>query len=245
MARIFITGSADGLGQLAAQALIAQGHKVVLHARNKTRGREALDRVPGAEGVVTADLGSIDETKQLASKVNALGTFDAVIHNAGVYNAPAEEIFNVNTLAPYILTCLIERPKRLIYLSSDMHLQGHSKLDSFRTDAGRITYSDSKLHVLMLCMAAARKWPEVYANAVDPGWVPTKMGGRGAPDDLQEGYETQAWLAVSDDEKAKVSGRYFHHQKESRHNPEADVVLSQERFLSLCEELTGVAFPRS
>jgi NAD(P)-dependent dehydrogenase (short-subunit alcohol dehydrogenase family) len=243
MARIFITGSADGLGQLAAKALIAQGHQVVLHARNEKRGREALDKVPGAESVITADLGSIDETKQLASKVNGLGTFDAVIHNAGVYNASAEEIFTVNTLAPYILTSLIQRPKRLIYLSSDMHLQGRSKLESFKTETGRITYSDSKLHVLMLCMAVARKWPQVYANALDPGWVPTKMGGQGAPDDLQKGYETQVWLAVSNERRAKVSGRYFYHQKESRHNPEADEVLLQERFLSLCKEITGISFP--
>ncbi|HYJ44980.1 MAG TPA: SDR family NAD(P)-dependent oxidoreductase, partial [Pyrinomonadaceae bacterium] len=114
MARIFITGSADGLGLLAAKALIAQGHQVVLHARNEKRGRETFDKVPGAESVVTADLGSIEETKQLASKVNATGTFDAVIHNAGVYNTSAKEIFTVNTLAPYILTCLMKKPGRLI-----------------------------------------------------------------------------------------------------------------------------------
>jgi NAD(P)-dependent dehydrogenase (short-subunit alcohol dehydrogenase family) len=243
MARIFITGSADGLGLLAAKALIAQGHQVVLHARNEKRGEEALAKVPGAESVVTADLGSIEETKQLASKVNATGKFDAVIHNAGVYQASAEEIFAVNTLAPYLLTCLIEKPKRLIYLSSDMHLQGRSKLEHFKTDINRLTYSDSKLHVLMLCKAVARKWTEVYANAVDPGWVPTKMGGRGAPDDLQKGYETQVWLAASNDEKAKVSGRYFHHRKESRYNPEADDALLQESFLSLCEEITGASVP--
>jgi NAD(P)-dependent dehydrogenase (short-subunit alcohol dehydrogenase family) len=245
MTRVFITGSADGLGQLAAKALIAQGHQVVLHARNEKRGQEALDKVTGAETVVTADLGTIDDTKQLASKVNALGRFDAVIHNAGVYRAPAEEIFAVNTLAPYILTCLIQTPKRLIYLSSDMHLQGRSKLDSFKTGISRITYSDSKLHVLMLCKAVARKWPQVYANVVDPGWVPTKMGGQGAPDDLQKGYETQVWLAVSNDEKAKVSGRYFHHQKERRHNPEADDVLLQDKFLNLCEEITALPFHES
>jgi NAD(P)-dependent dehydrogenase (short-subunit alcohol dehydrogenase family) len=243
MARIFITGSADGLGQLAAKALIAQGHQVVLHARNEKRGQEALDKVPGAESVLTADLGSIDETKQLASKVNALGKFDGVIHNAGVYNTAPKEIFTVNTLAPYILTCLIQRPKRLIYLSSGMHLQGRSKLESFKTDISRITYSDSKLHVLMLCKAVARKWSPVYANTLDPGWVPTKMGGQGAPDDLQKGYETQVWLAVSNDEKGKVSGRFFHHQKESRYNPEADNVLLQERFLELCKEITGVSLP--
>jgi NAD(P)-dependent dehydrogenase (short-subunit alcohol dehydrogenase family) len=243
MARIFLTGSADGLGQLAAKALIAQGHQVVLHARNEKRGQEALAKAPGAEGVVTADLGTIEDTKQLAAKVNALGPFDTVIHNAGVYRVSAEEIFNVNTLAPYILTCVIQPPKRLIYMSSGMHLSGRPKLESFKTDVSRITYSDSKLHVLMLCLAVARKWPQVYANAVDPGWVPTKMGGKGAPDDLRKGYETQVWLAASNDEKAKVSGRYFYHRKESRHNPAADDVQLQERFLTLCEEITGTPFP--
>jgi NAD(P)-dependent dehydrogenase (short-subunit alcohol dehydrogenase family) len=243
MAKIFITGSADGLGQLAANALIAQGHEIVLHARNETRGQEALDKAPGAQGVVTADLRSIDETKELSSKVNDLGVFDAVIHNAGVYNASAEEIFTVNTLAPYILTCLLHRPKRLIYLSSGMHLQGRSKLESFRTEISRMNYSDSKLHVLMLCMAIARKWPQIYANSLDPGWVPTKMGGKGAADNLQKGYETQVWLAASNDEKAKVTGRYFYHREETGHHPEADDALLQERFLSLCEEVTGVSFP--
>ncbi|HEV7376025.1 MAG TPA: SDR family NAD(P)-dependent oxidoreductase, partial [Pyrinomonadaceae bacterium] len=220
-----------------------QGHRVVLHARNEKRGQEALDKVPGAESVVTADLGSIDETKQLASKVNGLGTFDAVIHNAGVYYASAEEIFTVNTLAPYVLTCLIQRPKRLIYLSSDMHLQGRAKLENFKTDINRITYSDSKLHVLMLCKAVARKWPQVFANVLNPGWVPTKMGGQGAPDDLHKGYETQVWLAVSNNEKAKVSGHFFYHQKETDYNPEADDVLLQEKFLDLCKEITGISFP--
>lgn len=241
MARVFITGSADGLGQLAAKSLIAQGHQVVLHARNEMRGQDALSKVPGAEGVLTADLGDIDETKRLASKVNTLGTFDAVIHNAGVYQTSAKEIFAVNTLAPYVLTCLIDKPERLIYLSSDMHLGGRAKLDTFETDIGRITYSDSKLHVLMLCKAVARTWPDLLANAVDPGWVPTKMGGRGAPDDLRKGYETQVWLAVSDDSTAKVSGHYFHHRKVTRHNPEADDIRLQDKFINLCEEITGIS----
>jgi len=131
----------------------------------------------------------------------------------------------------------------LIYLSSGMHLRGRSKLESFKSNIGRITYSDSKLHVLMLCNAIARRWPQVYANAVDPGWVPTKMGGQGAPDDLQEGYETQVWLAVSSDEKAKVSGRYFHHQEERPHNPQANDVRLQEKFLELCSDITGVSLP--
>jgi NAD(P)-dependent dehydrogenase (short-subunit alcohol dehydrogenase family) len=243
MARIFITGSADGLGALTADALIGQGHKVVLHARNAQRGQEAMAKLPGAEAVLTGELSNLEETIELASKVNALGTFDAIIHNAGVYHASGEELFTVNTLAPYILTCLIRKPKRLVYLSSDLHQGGRSKLATIKTDIDRITYSDTKLHVLLLCKAVARDWTDVYANALNPGWVPTKMGGPGAPDSFESGYQTQVWLAVSNDEDVKVSGRYFYHQKERRSNPEADDVQLQAEFMDLCQQVTGVNFP--
>lgn len=243
MARIFITGSADGLGQLTAKLLVDQGHYVVLHARNADRGRDALDKVKGADNVLVADLSSIEETKKLAEEVNASGPFDAVIHNAGVYRVASRLIFAVNTLAPYILTCLIQKPKRLIYLGSGMHLGGRARLDNLTKDVSRISYSDSKLYVLMLSMAVARKWRQVYSNVVDPGWVPTKMGGLGAPDNLRKGFETQAWLAVSNDEEASVTGRYFHHKREAHYNPESTDVLLQEKFLKLCEEITGVTFP--
>jgi len=243
MARIFITGSADGLGHLAAKALVDDGHEVVLHARNEKRGREALEKVPGAVDVLTADLSNLEETKDLASKANALGPFDAVVHNAAVYDLPGDQIFAVNTLAPYVLTSLMQKPKRLVYLSSQMHEGGHSKLESLESNLSRITYSDSKLHVLMLCKAVARKWTDVYANAVNPGWVPTKMGGPGAPDDLQKGFETQVWLATSDDPRAMVSGRYFFHKKETRYKHEADDLELQEIFLKLCGEMSDVYFP--
>ncbi len=243
MANILVTGSADGLGQLAARSLADQGHRVVLHARNAERGRHARQNVPGAEHVIVGDLSDIDETKNVAYEANAWGRFDAVIHNAGVYQAPARQVFMVNTIAPYILTCLIHKPRRLIYLSSSMHLQGRANLENFQAGAGRISYSDSKLHVVMLCMAVARQWSDVYTNAVDPGWVPTKMGGRGAPDDLDEGYATQTWLAVSDDPRAKVSGRYFYHRGERPCNRQANDVQLQERFLGLCGEITGIVFP--
>jgi NAD(P)-dependent dehydrogenase (short-subunit alcohol dehydrogenase family) len=244
MARILITGSADGLGQLSAESLTGQGHQVVLHARNAERGYDAKQKVPKAEHVISGDLSDIDETKNVAYEANVLGPFDAVIHNAGVYQVSPKEIFAVNIIAPFILTCLIHKPKRLIYLSSNMHLQGRANLENFKKDISRLSYSDSKLYVLMLCMAVARKWPAVYANAVDPGWVPTKMGGYSAPDDLQKGYETQIWLAVSNDSSAKVSGRYFHHRTERRYNPQASDIMLQERFLSLCRDITGISFPQ-
>ena len=241
MAKIFITGSADGLGRLAAKALVEPGHQVVLHARNADRSRDALKQVPGAEAVLTAELSSIQETKELAGKVNALGNFDAVIHNAGLYRATGNQIFAVNTVAPYLLTALISKPKRLIYLSSGLHLQGQPNLEHFMHQTDSISYSDSKLHDVMLAFAVARKWPGIYSNAVNPGWVPTKMGGKGAPDDLQMGYETQVWLAVSSDADATVTGKYFFHQKEKRHNPIADDVALQDKFLQRLQEVTGVS----
>ncbi len=241
MARIFITGSADGLGHLAAKHLVHEGHRVVLHARNENRGKDAIEKVPGAETVLTADLADLEEVKRLADEANASGTFDAVIHNAGVYRSRGDQIFKVNTLATYMLTCLMNKPGRLIYLSSGLHMQGDSALRGF--DSGSITYSDSKLHVVLLAKAVARKWQGVYANALDPGWVPTKMGGSGAPGNLEKGYLTQVWLAVSNDEKAKVSGRYFYHQKEKQHHSEADNTEVQERFLQLCKAACGIRFP--
>ena len=243
MAKIFITGSADGLGQLAAKSLADQGHEVVLHARNQNRGSYAKGKVPGAISVITGDLSDLNEIKRVAIDVNAIGAFDAIIHNAGVYQASYEEILTVNVLAPYILTCLIQVPRRLIYLSSDMHLHGKVNLENFKRNPPGVSYSDSKLYLLMLSNAVARLWPEVYSNAVDPGWVPTKMGGRGAPDDLQKGYETQSWLAGSNDSKAKVSGRYFYHQLESRTNTLADDINIQDELLRVCKEITGVPFP--
>lgn len=244
MARIFITGSADGLGLLAAKALVALEHQVVLHARNAERGREAMNNVPGAESVFIGDLSNVDETKKLGEEVNKSGPFDAVIHNAGVYQAPSKTIFAVNTLAPYILTCLIQKPKRLIYLSSGLHLSGQPNFEAFSLNTAGISYADSKLHVLLLSMAVARHCPDVFSNTVNPGWVPTKMGGKGAPDDLQKGFETQSWLAVSNDASAKVSGRYFFHKKERPHNPLADHENSQDQLLQRLGELTGVTFKR-
>lgn len=242
MAKIFITGSADGLGRMAASKLVEEGHEVTLHARNKQRGKDAMAEVPGAKNVLIADLSDIDETKDLARQANQLGRFDAIIHNAGVYNVSQQLIVNVNTLAPYILTCLIEKPTRLVYLSSGDHLHGSPNLKILASRTGRISYADSKLHDVMLAFAVARRYPGIYSNSVDPGWVPTKMGGPGAPDDLEQGHVTQAWLAASNDREALVSGKHFYHKKQARHRPEGANVDMQEELLSVCEQLTGVRF---
>jgi NAD(P)-dependent dehydrogenase (short-subunit alcohol dehydrogenase family) len=253
MRRIFITGSADGLGRAAARTLMAEGHEVVLHARSWERASALADLAPRAAGVVIGDLSSDGETRAIADQVNKIGRMHAVIHNAGIYNESGRgqtaeghaRILAVNTLAPYLLTALIERPDRLIYLSSGMHRGGGSSLRDMdwierRWDAGR-AYSESKLYVTALALAVARRWPTVLINAVDPGWVPTKMGGPGAPDDLEQGHLTQTWLAASDDPAATLTGGYWHHRKQRQ--PAADALDPgfQDRLMVKLHELTGVA----
>jgi NAD(P)-dependent dehydrogenase (short-subunit alcohol dehydrogenase family) len=256
MARVFITGSSDGLGRMAAQLLIEQGHGVVLHARTQQRGEEALSAVPGAESVVIGDLTSIAQTRKIAEQVNALGAFDAVIHNAGIgYREPRRiatedglpQVFAVNTLAPYILTALIQRPKRLVYLSSGLHRSGDESLKDLawkeRSWQGQQAYSDTKFHDVLLAFAVARRWTNVLSNALEPGWVATKMGGAGATDDLDAGHRTQVWLAVSNDPAATVTGQYFYHMRLREPKPATRDTERQEKLIEACKGFSGVDLP--
>jgi NAD(P)-dependent dehydrogenase (short-subunit alcohol dehydrogenase family) len=256
MSSIFITGSADGLGKMAAQLLVAQGHHVILHARSPQRAREALAAVPGAADAIAGDLSSIDATREVAAAANKLGLFDAIIHNAGIGYQERRRIatpdglsavFAVNSLAPYILTCLIKRPKRLIYLSSGLHRSGDPSLEDLtwekRAWNGFNAYSDSKLHDVILAFAVARKWKDVYSNSVEPGWVATKMGGPGAPDSLAEGPITQAWLAVGLDPAALTTGHHFYHKHFREVHPAANNPEVQEKFLAAFARISGVDLP--
>ncbi len=253
MARIFITGSSTGLGLMAAKLLIKQGHQVVVHGRTQARAEEAKTAATGAEAAVAGDLSRIADMKSLADQVNRLGRFDAVIHNAGVgYREPQQEtrdglphVFAINVLAPYVLTALIERPHRLVYLSSGMHHGAAANLDDLlwtkRRWQGAQAYAESKLYDVVLAFAIARLWPDVHANALEPGWVATRMGGSGAPDDLSKAHLTQAWLAVSDDPLARSTGEYFYHKALRAPNPAARDEDVQNRFLEACVRLSGVA----
>lgn len=255
MSRIFISGSSAGLGLMAAELLSSQGHQVVLHARNAERAEDASRELPQAEAVVIGDLETIAGAKDVAAQVNALGRFDAVIHNAavgyreghGVTTDGLPHVFAVNMLSAYILTALITRPKRLVYLSSGMHHHADANLDDIlwqvRRWNGSQAYAESKLHDTILACAIARRWQNVFSNSVDPGWVPTKMGGPDATDDMSQAHLTQVWLAASDDPKAQVTGKFFHYLKQTNPNPQADNVALQDRLIAICTEISGVPLP--
>jgi NAD(P)-dependent dehydrogenase (short-subunit alcohol dehydrogenase family) len=242
MARVFITGSADGLGRLAAQTLLDEGYEVVVHTRNSNRLEAVRDLVDRGAAVVVGDLADIEQTRGIAHDVNRLGRMDTVIHNAGVYTGPP--VMPVNIVAPYLLTALIDRPQRLVYLSSSDHYSGQPSLADVGWSGRRAgSYSDSKLFVTTLAAAVARLWPEVFSNAVDPGWVPTRIGGPGAPDDLRLGHLTQEWLATSDDPDARTSGGYWHHQRRTEPHPAAHDENFQDALLDELIRHTDVRLP--
>jgi NAD(P)-dependent dehydrogenase (short-subunit alcohol dehydrogenase family) len=252
MRRVFVTGSTTGLGRAAAESLLENGDDVVLHARSTERAADLGDLADRASGVVVGDLATASGVLSIADQANAYGLFDAVIHNAGIYvdrdRFATEDgharVLAVNVLAPYMLTALIERPARLIYLSSGMHHDGDSSLRDIewttRRWDGVQAYCDSKLFVTALAAATARRWRDVLSNAVDPGWVPTRMGGPGASDDLVQGHITQVWLAVSDDPEAHVTGRYWYHQQIQTPARAVNDLAFQDALLDELSRLTGV-----
>lgn len=242
MARIFITGSSDGIGSLTAKRLVTQGHQVVLHARNARRADDAQAACPGSHACLVGDLSSIEETKLLAAEADEHGPYDCVIHNAalGMGSTQGSSRFMVNTLAPYILTCLMEKPKRAVYVSSEMHRSGSARLESLEGSG----YSDTKLHNIMLAKAFARKWTDVQSNAADPGWVPTKMGGHGAPGDIQASVACFSMLALGEGEAKEATGKYF------RPNLKANSCVKmtedealQDGLLKKLAEKSGIKFP--
>ena len=254
MARIFITGSADGLGLATGRLLAEQGHAVVLHARDEARAEAARAALPRAEAVVVGDVSTIAAMRHVADQANRQGRFEAVIHNVGIGYRESRrvetadrlsELWAVNVLAPYMLTALMRKPGRLVYLSSGMHTGGDPDLTdpqwARRPWNGSQAYADTKLHDVLLAFGVARRWPDVPSNALTPGWVPTRMGGPGASDDLSQGHLTQAWLAASDDPEAKTTGRYFYHMRPARLHPAARDEALQDRLLDYCGDLSGVA----
>ncbi len=247
---VLVTGSTTGLGLAAAQMLAAEGHRVVVHARNKVRAAEVQATVDAP--VVVGDLASLSGTKTVAVAMQAHGPFDAVIHNAGIYESGArvdtddglERTFQVNVLAPYVLTALIPLPSRLVYVSSGMASGGEIVLDDLqrhrRRWSGTGAYGDSKVCLLALTLGFARRYPTSAVNAICPGWVRTRMGGPGAPTDLSTGAATQVWLATSDDPAALQTARFMRHMGEIAMPQAATIEANQDDLIEACSRLSGV-----
>lgn len=225
---------------------------MVLHARNADRAASARAAVPNAEGVLIGDLSSIAETKKLAEEAKSSGPFDAIVHNAGIgYGSTSSRqitsdnisaVFAVNTLAPYILTCLMNRPtSRLLFMSSDSHYGGDETL---RNVTQSHSYGDSKLHDVMLAKAFARRWSDIQVVSMHPGWVNTKMGGKAAPGSTDRPAKALAAWAAGEGSLAKLdSGAFLTTSVEDVPHPGASSVSKQDELLDICKKVSGCSIP--
>jgi NAD(P)-dependent dehydrogenase (short-subunit alcohol dehydrogenase family) len=251
VARIAITGSTTGIGFDAAARFVELGHEVVVHARNAERAAT----LPAEWPVVIGDLEDHAQVCSVAAQFDALGPFDAVIHNAGIDETPTRltnaagecTITAVNVYAPYVLTALMARPPRLIYIGSSSHYPGIANLDDVhwerRSWDGTQAYCDSKLFVTTFALALANRWTDTVVHVVDPGWVPTRMGGPSATDDLVLGHRTQVWLATANHDQALDSGGYwFHRDRLTPHEASTDQQF-QRAVLDHLRTATSVDLP--
>ena len=251
--RILVTGSAQGVGAQTARDLIAMGHEVVVHGRDDARAEVARREAPGALAAVSGALDSLAGTRALAEAANRLGPYDAVIHNAGLgphrlqpefTKDGLEAIFQVNVVAPYVLTCLMPVPARLIYVGSDASDQGTARLDDLwwrdhEWDPWH-AYNDSKLFLAMVMLEVAARHPEAAVNVLHPGWVKTEMGGVGAKLELTEGADTSVWLATSAEPLALGSGTFFDKRAPRPLNPLALDARLRGKLMATLEEITGL-----
>ena len=211
MAVICITGSSDGIGLATARVLVAGGHRVLIHARSRDRGRPVLEQLGGETTLVTGDLAQLDQVHRLADQIHANGPVDALVHNAGVWvrgNTPRttadglETTFAVNVLAPHLLTSLLaaELQGRLLWLGSSSANFGRPDPATLgRPQQPSQAYSDSKACDVALALAWGRRLPRVASAAVDPGWVKTKLASAGAPGDVTSSADTLAYCCTEAD----------------------------------------------
>ena len=250
MAVICITGSSDGIGLATARVLVADGHRVLIHARNRDRGRPVLEQLRGETTLVTGDLAQLDEVHRLADQIHANGPVDALVHNAGIWvrgNTPRttadglETTFAVNVLAPHLLTSLLaaELQGRLLWLGSGSANFG-------RPDPATLggpqepsrAYSDSKACDVALALAWSRRLPGVASAAVDPGWVKTKLASAGAPGDVTSSADTLAYCCTQAD---LASAPYWKHRAPTPIPRHLQNEALQDAIASACDRLARIA----
>ena len=206
MTTICLTGSTDGIGLAAARTLLADGHRVLVHARSQARGRPVVDALSGDVDLVVGDLASLRDVRALAERLRA-EPLDVLAHNAGVWvrdDTPRitadgfETTFAVNVLAPHLLTSLLagHLSGRLLWLGSGMAVPGRPKPTALGGEREtRQAYADSKACDIALALAWGRRLG-LPSAAVDPGWVKTKLASSGAPGEVEDGADTLAWCCV-------------------------------------------------
>jgi NAD(P)-dependent dehydrogenase (short-subunit alcohol dehydrogenase family) len=197
---VVITGGTSGIGEVAAVALAKMGARIVLVARDKSRGDATLarlcDRAPDiTHSVHFADLLRLAEMKRVVTEiVDQEPRIDVLINNAGALFAKRrltedglERTFALNHMAYFVMTAglrerlLASGPARIINTASAAHQSAtldFDDLQSAKNFGGRKAYGQSKLCNILFTRELARRLQGtgVTANCLHPGFVATRFG---------------------------------------------------------------------
>ena len=264
---ILVTGSTDGIGKATAKALARQGHRVLIHGRDREKGRAVLREIRKETGGATldlliADLSSLEGVRALASGVeDRYERLEVLVNNAGVYKAERvltddglEMTFAVNLAAPFLLSHLLipllmaGTPARIVNVASSAHFDAHT-LDWDNLQGGKqydawSTYARSKLGVVLFTYSLARKLDpgQLTVNCLHPGVICTKLLYSAFPEypceTPEAGARTSVYLATSP-AVAGVTGKYFDGMKEERSSGISHDRDLQDRLWAYLGRVTG------
>jgi len=197
---VLITGATSGIGWVTAHQLAQLGSRLVLIARDRSRGEATLARLrdagPGAAHTVHyADLSTIAEMQRVAHEIAAVEPrIDVLINNAGalfssrqVTRDGLEMTFATNHMSYFVVTlALAQRLQatpgaRVVNTSSDAHKRAHLHFDDLQSTNGYRgfpVYGRSKLCNILFTRELARRWADtgVTVNCLHPGFVSTRFG---------------------------------------------------------------------
>jgi NAD(P)-dependent dehydrogenase (short-subunit alcohol dehydrogenase family) len=216
-----VTGANRGIGLEVCRQLAALGYRVLLTARDRSKGQAAVQSIRSSGDIVAAQL---DVTDPASIRALAGEPVDVLVNNAGILvdedtellDLPADklrETFETNLFAPiavsqaFVPGMIARRYGRIVNVSSEA-----GQLASMSTYAPAYSMSKAALNAFTRQLAAATKGTGVLVNSVSPGWVRTDMGGPGAPRSVEQGADTIVWLATLD---AKgPTGGFFSERKQ-------------------------------
>jgi len=265
---VLITGATDGIGKKTAIELAKLGANLILHGRNKTRGKELLEEIqkinPNGATYVNADLASLSKVNKLsASLLEEHEKIDVLINNAGVFqreqtfSADGYELtFAVNHLAHFSLTLQLlpllrkSEQARVLTLSSVAHTNSpridFSDMQEINAYIDYSAYSLSKLANVLFSNELSRrlKGSNITSNSLHPGVITTKLLYEGfgiSGSSLEEGCKTSVYLA-SEKSLKNITGKYFSDREESIPSVFSQDPTARKNLWDLSEEICGLRF---
>lgn len=217
-----VTGGNGGIGSAICEGLLGSGFRVFLAARDKEKGKTAVDKLSerGEIELVQLDISDDESIQAAVAQISKItDSLDVLINNAGIYPDEGVDVLtvsrellnhamNTNTFSPIMLTQafvpLLEKSDspKVINISS-----GNGQLEGISENVPSYSLSKMALNGASILLSRALKSKNIAVYVMGPGWVRTSMGGESAPRSPREGADTAVWLATAG--TMEQSGKFF------------------------------------